>query len=556
MNPASLIHPLSLNVFAYLGCVAGVLGILVTCGVVTVWRGFAFRDAFFAALIACAAAVVLEPSLNHAAGLRTSPDSVEYAVGALNIFSHGRYEIAIGGEAFAPRYPIGFSLFVVLPSLILAGPGSLGVGVYSVVLLGALGVAAAFLVGRRLYNRAAGLMAAAIVLVIPGYAGASQEVLTFVPAAGLSLLVFAFLLAGSKSGLVRWIAVGLTSMIAVACRPTSAVMLLPIIVAWWRDTEATRLREVLLGVFPTLIWIGASFFYNEEVFGNPFRTGYHLWCPIPYDYPQLLLNGGYLGDNFSVFFSSGSLILFAVAVVGLLQLKERESVTPVQLSTALAVLIAALIIVQFHLFYFYQWELYFLVSSALMAPLAACALNSLVRKALPRGRLLVAICLLAASGTTTWFRVRSEAARDTQQFEQLMTLKQTASLSGDEGGVVVITGRNPVLVESEAGILTIPVSRRVEYASKLLAPRKLDIGDPTAISPTDHRNARLRSAGAMEALTGTALTDPQLILRLLSRGVVVLIDTPSLSSDEREALDARFRIEPVGSGVERIATQR
>ena len=557
MDSAGLIHPLSLNIGAYLAIAAIVLGMLATSSFVTVWRGYALKDMALAALICTISALALMPSLQHAADLRTSPDSVEYAVGALNIFSHGRYEITVAGQAFPPRYPIGFSLFVVLPSIILGGPGSLGIGVWGVAFLAALGVGAAYLAARKLWSMSAGLLASAVVLLLPGYTGGAQEVLSFAPTAALGLGVFAFIVAGPQGGTARWLAAGLATMVAAACRPLCAVLLIPIVVAWWYE-RPRRGFGLLTAILPTAAWGLVTGWYDAAVFGDPMRTGYHLWCPIPYDYPQLLLSVGYLVDNLPPLLASGAPFVLLVAALGAVSLRARSLQAAPLGAICIAIIVAAVVPLQFHLLYFYPWMPYFLFSSAILSPLAACALAWLVERALSTGVVLIAIVALALGALGASAISRSGPYRQAAQSEQLAVLESVAERlrSERDTDVVIITGRNLAHVEAATGAIALPISRRVEYASKVLAPQRIALGNISGIVPTDHRNIRLLKGGAVEAVEGTVLDDPGFVAKLLSKGMPVLLDITSLSTDERAAVLDRFEVEALGSGVGKVKSVR
>ena len=136
------------------------------------------RERYASVIVFFIAFFALFPSFRHAANLTVVPDSGEYAVGAYRLFDQGHYDLEIGDKLLPPRYPFGFSLFTVLPGIALTPNHSIGGGVLGVALLSALGISCAFLIAGRLHSELAGIYAAAILLVIPGYAGASQEIIS------------------------------------------------------------------------------------------------------------------------------------------------------------------------------------------------------------------------------------------------------------------------------------------------------------------------------------------------------------------------------------------
>jgi hypothetical protein len=77
-----------------------------------------------------------------------------------------------------------------------------------------------------------------------------------------------------------------------------------------------------------------------------------------------------------------------------------------------------------------------------------------------------------------------------------------------ENGAVVISALDPVyfdlMVGHGSGRRMIPMSRDVEYASKLISTQRVRFMDPPPRWPTDHRSIGLLKAGAREAVQFTA----------------------------------------------------
>ena len=532
-----------------------VLALFAISGLVTVVRSVERIDRWNALLLALLAAAILCPSVEHAASLRVSPDSVEYAVSARNLLLHGSFSITLDGAAFPPRYPLGFPLFVIVPSLLLFGAGSLGAGVYGVALCAAISVGVAYLTGVRLLSRSAGFVAAGLVLMLPAFVGSSQEVLSTAPAAAFSLVVLFCAVASRDAGLSRWLCAGLALMLATACRPLSVLFALPALCAWWREARASKLGlAATLG--PLLLWAALTGWHNAAVFGDPLRSGYNFWSPIPYDYPQLLFSLGYLVDNFEALSKSGAAVILPLAAVGVFMVWRSGGDGSRGLSAEVAALLAAVVTAAFHLLYFWPWELYFEPSAVVLAPVAAVAVVRFVQGCWEAvlHRLVMATVLLGVA--CAWAASHRPSAREAEAFSQAQELSGVALAMSKEKSVLLVTGRNPAMVESMAGTRVLPISRRVEYASKLVAPSRVPLTDLREASPREHRNPALAAGGAREAFVATVLDRPEIVERELASGSVVLVDARTLSPEEVNALRARFKTDDIATGILRLGPQR
>ncbi len=542
-----VVSPLAVTAVAPLPALA-----LFLCSALTLYRGYGRADRVIALLLFFAAFAALLPNLNHAAELRTSPDSVEYALGAKALVEGGSYSFLLGGQPQPPRYPIGFPLFVLAPAVILLGTGSLAHGVWGVAAAAAFGVAATYLTGLRLMGRSGGCVAAALVLAIPGYVGGAQEILTTAPAAGFVAAAIWLSLSGPEKSAPRWLGSGISLMLATACRPLSAVFCLPLVVAWRAQRERSAWHLALL-LMPTVAWVEAMGWYNAVVFGNPLRSGYHVWCPVPYDYPAILFGAGYIAENLSALSHSMLAILLPLSIVGLISEGRRRGWRGGNARVLLATLGAALLVTIFHLLYFFAWDLYFVPCSVALAPLGAIGLLSVLQGAWPRA--VRAAAALALPAGLAWGGVIANRAefREVAVFEHLSVLAGVVEELQRSGSVRVITARNPAHVEFFVGAPVLPISRRVEYASKLIAPVRVPARDLSGVGPTDHRAQLLKDGGAQEVYATTALESLDALGREVQEGTTVLVDTESLAPEEAGQLKARFSLEALATGVHKLS---
>ena len=72
------------------------------------------------------------------------------------------------------------------------------------------------------------------------------------------------------------------------------MLLLPFLLIFVREKDWKR-RFLLwsLAALPSALVLLASDIFNWRVFGSPFRTGYHFWCPVPYDFMPLTFHPSY-----------------------------------------------------------------------------------------------------------------------------------------------------------------------------------------------------------------------------------------------------------------------
>lgn len=221
-----------------------------------------------------------------------------------------------------------------------------------------------------------------------------------------------------------------------------------------------------------------------------------------------------------------------------------------------AALLAAALTIVFHLFYFWPWELYFEPSAVVLAPIAAAAAVRLIER-MPEGIVVRLVTAVFASGVlVAWASAHRPSARGSEGFQQVEKLAGIAATFSKNAPVTVLTGRNPAMVEAMTHARVLPVSRRVEYASKLVAPSYIPIEDPRGLSATDHRNPALAAGGAREAFPVTALEDLAAIEKEAAQGGVVLVDAATLLAEEASALREQFKVVDLASGVWRLEQGR
>jgi hypothetical protein len=105
---------------------------------------------------------------------------------------------------------------------------------------------------------------------------------------------------------------------------------------------------------------------------------------------------------------------------------------------------------------------------------------------------------------------------------------------------IVISAIDPVYLERMAAAGSarriVPISRRVEYASKLLAPRRIEHPNPPPADWHDHRAAGLARGGAQEAVQFVASEQVENLAARAAAGTPIFLDTALLREPDEEVL--------------------
>jgi hypothetical protein len=280
--------------------------------------------------------------------------------------------------------------------------------------------------------------------------------------------------------------------------------------------------------------------YNAYVFGSFWRTGYSYWCSIPYDIAQLTFSMSYLGFNLEVLadddmlsFWAFVIVIFAVAFRTLSRTAEGSSAISLSIKRSLGLGLFGLVPASLvHLIYFYPSSAFHVTTSAWLAANAGGALAIAVLpwnlrpvvRHLPT--VLTGLALILAIGSFTGsYRAPHSRYAIAGKLAEATNATDT-----------IITAIDPVYLSAwlPPSVTIIPISRRVEYASKFVTPRSIN-GVVTEVNdPFDHRNLKLLSAGAVEAVHTVAVQEDGTV-KLPTHGRV-LVDTSYLTSAEVAAL--------------------
>jgi 4-amino-4-deoxy-L-arabinose transferase-like glycosyltransferase len=466
------------------------------------------------ALAVLAAAIRLYRPAYDASDLVITPDSLEYAVGAERIADLGRFDLEIERASYPPKVPPWFSLC--LAPAYRVHRGELGAGVHVVFLFALAGVLAAAAIGRRLAGDWGAAAAAAALTASAQYGWLAREIMTDVPATALTLLLaWQFLrILERERPLSSWILAGLACALAFAFRSENLALLLPFAALLVRRAPRRPAKLAALAV-PALAIVVATVIYDRSAFGDWRRNGYMFWCPVPYDYPELTFSLAYVPANLAALVHRDLLPGWILGVAGagvLLAKRSRE--------TRILLLFAALGVVPgivFHLLFHFPQVRFDLPLSAIACVLGGAGLATLVpERARLRASFGAAVLALVPLALP---RLPSHAPN------RRTTADELARATPEDAWVVTLL--EPVYLEPffrGTARRVVPYDRQVEYASKLVAPRRIDPLSPPARGPDDHRAEGLLRGGARDVCAFTADEAPERLLAAVRQGIPVYVE--------------------------------
>lgn len=510
-------------------------------------------------LIIASAAFFRPPS--NASNLDIVPDSVEYTTGAWRLANGDGYHIEVNGKDYPPRYPPWFSAIALSPSFLLFGnePGN---ALLSVFALSMIGILAAYKTGALIGGHTAGFMAAAMVAILPEYNAYSRQIMSDAPATALVLLLgFMFLLfyRTQNANTAKWLAAGVVAAIAASFRITMISLLVPFTLLAVKKQNSFKPRRALrlLALYaPLAALLLATAQYNNRVFDSPFRNGYNFWCPIPYDFFLLTWAASYLPQNIMVLFgSSAAFLIPSIAILWLLQkrkVRESDRSDTVPSTTYwLFLLTAGGLPAALHLFYFFSEVRFYL---PLLAPLAVITGIYLagIMETYVQDKLRIAAIMLLFVGLFTAFALRAHPEPHRKTAADCIRQYTPPDC-------MVIASIDPVYLEfmvcRDSTRKILPLSRNVEYASKVVSKTDISKHMPPPTSPSSHRNENLKAHGAEEVFERTAEDSMLDIKAQLQNGREVFLDATGTSIEDTDILlelREQFQLVPVEGNLYKL----
>jgi hypothetical protein len=338
---------------------------------------------------------------------------------------------------------------------------------------------------------------------------------------------------------------GASVLVAVTTlfRPVFAAMLLPFLLATLRPRKGVFLRIILL-LAPMAAAAAATLAYNSATFGSPLRNGYNFWIALPMDYPRMVFSLSYFGMNLEVIGFSVLPILLLVCIGAWLLARARRPAAFAASrqsfrDTMIFFVLTTVPILLFHLFYFYPRDRFYVPILAGAAVLAGSMLAVLIGpgKEIILKLLLPAVFLLAVAA-----RIATPSPIPQRRLAAERVRNQTPE------NAIVISAIDPVYLARLAGSGSsrriVPLSRNVEYASKLLVRKRVDDPRLSFLNWEDPRALALIRPHAEEAVRFVASERMDELAIEVARGTPVFFETLFVDYSEPKLLaemEARFK---------------
>jgi 4-amino-4-deoxy-L-arabinose transferase-like glycosyltransferase len=406
-------------------------------------------------------------------------------------------------------------------------------------------------------------MAGAAVLLLPDYRHYSQVIMSDATCTAMTLLLLlAYLrLTAAPHNWKKWLCAGVLSTLIAAIRPTGLSASLPFLFLAIRVSPRGRsLANGLLFLLPIVLLGASQLFCNFSLFGTPFRSGYQFWCPVPYDYTHLTFSLSHLPLNARAAWQSGLFILIPAVAILFLGLRRSArhggSEVPASHDCLRFILLSAAPLSLFHFFYFFGDSRFFLPITGPLVVLAGAMLGALLQQVSSR------IAVVAAAASLALVFVLGLSQPETEP-----TRRQTVDLLDNTlpKRALLISHTDPVYLDfflnREGERVVLPLSRDVEYASKIVAPVRIPMPDPPPAHARDHRCQGIRDGGGLDLLPAVA-SEPagvEAIDAALDTGIPVFLDATHLHPAQLsviETLQRRYRMRRTAPSVYRLLTAR
>jgi hypothetical protein len=412
------------------------------------------------------------------------------------------------------------------------------------------GVLAVFLLARQLAagNDWGGVFAVLLLLHLREFVTNARLIMTDVPTTTLGLLGgLLYLRMHRASATVAprdSLLAGSAIALAFGFRPLAILLLLPfvalLLVRWREQRRRAGGVSLLLLLLPPLVIGVLTAVYNEITFGDWKRNGYNYWCSLPCDYLSLSFSPRYLGSNLASLGATQSLAAALLGTVGALLLWRRGGAAETLRAMGTYFALGALPITLLHLFFFYAHLRYHVLTMVVLCVLGGAGMATLVPEALKRRG---GVWLPTALIVLALLLVPRQPIPPTHRRERAEGI-----MRGTPPDALIVTSLDPVylepLVVRGTSRRLLPVSRDVEYATKVITPRKVPLTEP--ISPALARAAadryipQLRRPGTRLVIPFTADEAPDKIAAMVRSGVPVYVESPG----SQPWLDA-FTLHPV-----------
>jgi hypothetical protein len=272
------------------------------------------------------------------------------------------------------------------------------------------------------------------------------------------------------------------------------MLILPYLLIFMREKDWKR-RFLLwfLAALPSALVLLASNIFNWAVFGSPFRTGYHFWCPVPYDFMTLTFHPRYAAEYLprlvreKGFWLTAALLAVCAAWFLASRCARREKIfsfkkwTAWEAAMAFAMLHSLEIFVLYIVYFFYDKRMYLPILVMVLPPAASAAAN-LLRLFLKKRQTAcwilagaaIILQIVVMHNLNDYHKAIRGIPNDRAKLEYLNSILP--------GNAVLLSMFNPAVADKfflrGTDRKTIPVNRIHEYADKIAAPQKVKACDP------------------------------------------------------------------------------
>ena len=489
-------------------------------------------------LVVILAAIHLYCPPTRVAELEVVPDSVEYAVAAHRFATTGKYEIQVNGRALPPRYPPGFSVVFLAPIYAIA-PGNIGNGIVAVWAAGVLAALFAYLIGQRLSGPWGGVLAAVLLVQHPQFIDYSHLIMTDVPAVALGLAacwLYLRVRVQEQPPVRIYVIAGVIVALSISIRPLTGLLAIPFIldIAQRRESGKGIWRKLFAVAIPGSTTIAATSFQQWHAFGDWRRTGYQFWLAVPYDYFSLTFSPRHLKDNLELFersYPHANLLWvpIAIGVIGIVALSRKRA--PNLSAVLFFLLLTALPLSLVHLFYFFRDIRFHLLLIALLSILGGSGIAALIPRA-ARQRAWSALALVALAILIPRPSRESQDEPRPIRYEVATTCAKLLPFNA-----ILISGVDPDYLEQMVARGTarriLPLDRETQYATSILAWRRIPNPSPPPRNAADHACAGLINGGDERLYPFTADEAMGPLREWVRSGVPVYLELESREPKDR-----------------------
>ena len=464
------------------------------------------------------------------------PDGVENTLAMKNLMDGHGFALRLNGEYYPSRYQPWFSLLFVAPALAFAR-GNVLCSWFGCFAAGVAALFAAFVLGRKLGGAICGLVLAAILGVFADFARYTNVAMTEVP--HTMLLLFAALawleLCEKKDTLLgSCLLFGVLCALAGALRSTAlvlpALVLLPL--AKRRPGRKKLLAILTTAWLPALAVAAANAIYNKAVFGEFFRSGYHFWEPVNYDYPEMTFGLRFLVCNLKGYANTYNLLFLLLpattAAVCRYILRRRDPEAARKLGGYLLFAAAvAAVTCAVYLPYFSFQERFFVPVRALAmlggTAGAALLMSTFFRRRREAATILAALAVAFAPWPSPYAEQLEHDSLRSAKIDLLGKMRETLP----ENAVLLTTfqqGAAEYFFVGNGGRRIVPFFRCYEYAQMVTAKRKIPAppGGFANLTPTE-ANDHIAAHGGVRPYPMVYTEAPEEIDRLIRSGAPVYV---------------------------------